>query len=174
MNYYKRYMGDYGRDTGTLSLAEHGAYVLLMDHYYSTEEPLPADYDSLYRICRAMKKDEQAAVRKVADRFFPVFKDGLRHNDRADIELSKYHAKANQNRLNGKSGGRPRKNPDQIPKKTQSVFITNPDQIPEDIPEKTQSVSVPKPTNGATKNLKPETRNQKPEVSKTASQGGVV
>lgn len=159
MNFYKRYMGDYGRDTGTLSLAEHGAYALLMDHYYSTEEPLPADYDSLYRICRAMKKDEQAAVRKVADRFFPVFKDGLRHNDRADIELSKYHTKANQNRLNGKSGGRPRKNPDQIP---------------EDIPEKTQSVSVQKPMNGATKNLKPETRSQKPEVSKTASQGGVV
>lgn len=146
MNYYKRYMGDYGRDTGTLSLAEHGAYALLMDHYYSTEEPLPADHDSLYRICRAMKKDEQAAVRKVADRFFPVFKDGLRHNDRADIELSKYHTKANQNRLNGKNGGRPRKNPDQIP---------------EDIPEKTQSVSGSDGEHEPTENLNPEARSQK-------------
>jgi uncharacterized protein YdaU (DUF1376 family) len=120
MNYYRRYMGDYGRDTGTLTLAEHGAYALLMDHYYSTEEPLPADYADLYRICRAMKKEEQAAVRKVADKFFPKFKDGFRHNDRADEELTKYHAKAEQNRQNGKGGGRPKSNPPDEPKETQS------------------------------------------------------
>lgn len=121
MNYYKRYMGDYGRDTGTLSLAEHGAYALLMDHYYSTEEALPADYEALYRICRAMKREEQAAVRKVADKFFPAFKDGLRHNDRTDKELTKYHAKAEQNRLNGQSGGRPKGKADQNRNETQSV-----------------------------------------------------
>lgn len=146
MNYYKRYMGDYGRDTGTLSLAEHGAYALLMDHYYSTEEALPADYEDLYRICRAMKRDEQAAVRRVADKFFPAFKDGLRHNDRADEELAKYHAKANQNRLNGKNGGRPKANPEQNQKEN---------------PEETQSVSESVSENEPTENLKPEARSQK-------------
>lgn len=142
MNYYKRYMGDYGRDTGTLSLAEHGAYALLMDHYYSTEEALPAAYEDLYRICRAMKKEEQAAVKKVADKFFPLFKDGQRHNDRTDKELAKYHAKAEQNRTNGKSGGRPKSNPDGNQEITQSV---------------SESVSEGEPKN----NLIPESRSQK-------------
>jgi uncharacterized protein YdaU (DUF1376 family) len=146
MNYYKRYMGDYGRDTGTLSLAEHGAYALLMDHYYSTEEPLPADHADLYRICRAMKKEEQAAVRKVADKFFPAFKDGQRHNDRADKELSKYHAKAEQNRQNGKGGGRPKSNPLDNPDKTQSVSVSG-----------GESGSEHEPT----ENLNPEARSQK-------------
>jgi uncharacterized protein YdaU (DUF1376 family) len=146
MNYYKRYMGDYGRDTGTLSLAEHGAYALLMDHYYGTEEPLPAAYDDLYRICRAMKKDEQVAVKKVADKFFPLLEDGRRHNARVDEELAKYHERANQNRLNGKSGGRPRTNRTGIPKITQSVSGWDCEMVSEIEPKK---------------NLKPEARNQK-------------
>lgn len=146
MNYYKRYMGDYGRDTGTLTLAQHGAYAVLMDHYYSTEEPLPADYESLYRICRAMTKSEQQAVRLVADKFFPIFKDGLRHNDRVDIELAKYHAKAETNRVNGKSGGRPKKNHTE----TQTVFDSQ-------TQSETQNESEVEPK----KNLIPEARNQK-------------
>jgi uncharacterized protein YdaU (DUF1376 family) len=150
MNYYKRYMGDYGRDTGTLALADHGAYALLMDHYYSTEEPLPADYETLYRICRAMKKEEQAAVRKVADKFFPVFKDGLRHNDRVDIELTKYHAKAEANRENGKGGGRPRKKPDETQEETQMVSCS----VPQTGTEQQSEVD---PMN----NLIPEARSQK-------------
>lgn len=146
MNYYKRYMGDYGRDTGTLSLAEHGAYVLLMDHYYSTEEALPATYEDLYRICRAMNKEEQTAVKKVADKFFQVFKDGLRHNDRTDKELAKYHAKAEQNRQNGKGGGRPRTNRVDNQEITQSVSESG-----------SEMTSEGEPTN----NLIPESRSQK-------------
>ena len=87
MNFYKRYMGDYGRDTAHLSLAEHGAYTLLLDHYYSTEQALPADPTSLFRICRAFDTAEQQAVLSVADAFFPVGDDGLRHSARADREL---------------------------------------------------------------------------------------
>ena len=34
--WYSFYPGDYGRDTGHLSLIEHGAYRTLMDHYYAT------------------------------------------------------------------------------------------------------------------------------------------
>lgn len=87
MNFYKRYMGDYGRDTAHLSLAEHGAYALLLDHYYSTESALPAELLALYRLCRAFDKLEQRAVQSVADKFFPVGDDGLRHNERADKEI---------------------------------------------------------------------------------------
>lgn len=88
MNYYRRYPGDYMRDTAHLSILEHGAYTLLLDVCYASGKALPADYDALYRICRAMTKPEQEAVQAVADQFFPVMaEDGLRHNPRADQEL---------------------------------------------------------------------------------------
>lgn len=109
MNFYKRFMGDYGRDTAHLSLAEHGAYTLLLDHYYSTEAPLPADYMALYRICRAFDKKEQEAVRCVADQFFQLGQDGLRHNGRADVQIPKDRALIDTARENGKKGGRPKK-----------------------------------------------------------------
>ena len=84
MNYYERYCGDYQRDTAHLSLTEHGAFTMLLDTYYSTEKPLGFDSVSLFRICRAMTPEEQAAVVRVADEFFPVCDDGLRHNKRAE------------------------------------------------------------------------------------------
>ena len=109
MNYYRRYVGDYMRDTADLSLAEHGAYTVLLDHYYATEKPLPADFAAVCRICRAMTPEEQAAVRVVADRFFPVTDDGLRHNARADEEIGLASKVIDAAKANGKLGGRPKK-----------------------------------------------------------------
>lgn len=108
MNFYKRFMGDYIKDTAHLSMAEHGAYTLLLDHYYATEQPLPDDYMALYRICRAFDKAEQRAVRSVADAYFPLV-DGVRRNRRADIQLLDDSARIETARVNGKKGGRPRK-----------------------------------------------------------------
>ena len=88
MNFYKRYIGDYGRKTAHLSLLEHGAYAVLLDHYYGTRKPLPDDMPALYRICRAVDKQEQAAVQRVVTEFFPLGADGLRHNPRADQEIA--------------------------------------------------------------------------------------
>lgn len=88
MNFYKRYPADYGRKTARLTLAQHGAYTLLLDEVYSTEAPLPASFDELYRICRAMSKPEQEAVRTVAEQFFPLSPDGLRRNQRAVEEIA--------------------------------------------------------------------------------------
>lgn len=111
MNYYRRYMGDYAKKTASLSLAEHGAYSLLLDECYSTERPLPGDHESLFRLCRAMTKVEQEAVRRVADRFFPVGADGQRRNPRADEELAIAQPAITAAKTNGVKGGRPRKNP---------------------------------------------------------------
>lgn len=91
MNFYKRFPADYGRKTARLTLAQHGAYTLLLDEIYSTEAGLPADMDSLYRICRAMNKPEQEAVRVVVDAHFPVHTDGLRWNPRAVLEIELMH-----------------------------------------------------------------------------------
>ena len=94
MNWYPRYPGDYMRDTAKLTLVEHGAYTVLLDEYYSTGEPLPFDDDALIRVCRAFTEAERQAVRLIADRFFPVNGDGMRHNKRADIEIEKATGKS--------------------------------------------------------------------------------
>lgn len=104
MNWYARYAGDYMQDTAHLSLAEHGAYTMMLDHYYGSEKPLPDDDTALYRICRAFSEDEQAAVLSVADQFFPVCDDGKRHNKRADKELDKRQAISQKRKMAGAKG----------------------------------------------------------------------
>jgi uncharacterized protein YdaU (DUF1376 family) len=76
MNYYERYMGDYQRDTAHLSLAEHGAYTMLLDTYYSTETPFPESIEILCRICRAFGATEQKAVKRIAEQFSPSSRTG--------------------------------------------------------------------------------------------------
>ena len=115
MNYYQRFLGDYARDTRHLSLMAHGAYSLLLDAYYATEKPLPADLDSLCRICGAINAAERAAVEVIADKFFPVGTDGLRHNKRADIEIAKALPRIAIARANGLRGGRPAGSPTDNP-----------------------------------------------------------
>jgi len=115
MNFYKRYPADYGRKTARLTLAQHGAYTLLLDEVYSTEAPLPGSLDELYRICRAMSKPEQEAVRVVAEKFFPLGADGLRRNQRADEEITDAAPAIEAARLNGKKGGRPKKETQEKP-----------------------------------------------------------
>ena len=109
MNYYRRYIGDYGRDTTLLSLAEHGAYALLLDHYYASEGPLPLDQDDIYRIARAVKPDERRSVDSVLRKYFAQEADGF-HNSRADSELDRARPAILAARENGGKGGRP-KNP---------------------------------------------------------------
>jgi uncharacterized protein YdaU (DUF1376 family) len=111
VNYYQRYCGDYAKKTARLTLIQHGAYTLLLDEYYSTEQPLPADLGELNRICRAMTKAEQEAVKFVAEKFFQVAADGMRHNQRADEMIEAARPAMEASRSNGKKGGRPRKNP---------------------------------------------------------------
>jgi uncharacterized protein YdaU (DUF1376 family) len=84
--WYAHYPGDYGRDTAHLSLAQHGAYRLLLDHYYSTASPLPSGVTALHRICRAFDQTERNAVDSVLAEFFELRADGY-HNSRADVEL---------------------------------------------------------------------------------------
>lgn len=132
MNYFELYPGDYRRDTGRLSLAEHGAYLLLMADYYASEKPLPADLGALCRIVGAQGKAEQQAVKAVAEQYFPVGDDGLRHNTRADREIAKAQKRISIARANGAKGGRkaeqkqepadePKTNPEETQRDTQPV-----------------------------------------------------
>ena len=98
MNYYKRHIGDYARDTGWLTTYQHGVYVLLLDWYYSNERPIPLDL--VYRIVKARSGPERRAVDEVIAAFFDVTKQpGFAHNKHADIEVAKYQAKRKANSL---------------------------------------------------------------------------
>ena len=86
--WYSFYPADYGRDTGHLTLVEHGAYRVLMDHYCATETPLPDDEQRLFRLTRVKNTPEKQAVRFVLKEFFRLEADGWRHK-RIDAEIEK-------------------------------------------------------------------------------------
>ena len=62
MNFYRRFPGDYARDTQHLSLIEHGIYNLLLDHAYATEKPIP-DVETACRICRISSRRRPDCIR---------------------------------------------------------------------------------------------------------------
>jgi uncharacterized protein YdaU (DUF1376 family) len=104
MDWYRKFPGDYGRDTAALSLVEHGVYNVLLDLQYATEAGLPAELRELYFVCRSTSKREQNAVKIVAEKHFPISADGLRWNPRAAAEIAKYKAVQHQWIESGKRG----------------------------------------------------------------------
>ncbi|CAM4172145.1 hypothetical protein CR156_17165 [Stenotrophomonas lactitubi] len=89
MIYFEMYPGDYLKDTTRLSLTDHGVYFKLMLAYYSEEQALPESLAELYVIASAITTADKAAVKKVAERYFPVAEDGLRHSKRCDEQIAK-------------------------------------------------------------------------------------
>lgn len=123
MNYYRRHIGDYLRDTAHLSLLEHGVFARLLDVYYTRESGIPVD--QAHRVIGARSAEERDAVDLVLSEFF-VQRDGAWHQDRCDREIAAYAEKAEKNRANGPLGGRPKKpshNHDGLPPEPQK----NPD-----------------------------------------------
>ena len=106
MNYFKLYMGDYQRDTGALSISEHGAYFLMLQYHYATEKPLPKGKD-LYRLLRCESKADRNAVDSVVSRYWSETPVGL-INGRSTKEIAKADNQRTINREVGKLGGRPK------------------------------------------------------------------
>ena len=106
MNYYEHHLGDYAKDTAHLTMLEHGAYRLLLDRYYGTEQGIPDD--QAHRVARARTREEKAAVDAVLAEFFTL-EAGVWKNGRAEEEIAKAQVKINAAKENGKKGGRPRK-----------------------------------------------------------------
>lgn len=109
MHYYNHHLGDYAKDTGHLSLAEHGAYRMLLDHYYSTETPLPGNLDALCRLCRATSKAERQAVDAVLAQFFIADGTVYMHR-RVESEIFEYRQRAESASRAGKMSGEARRN----------------------------------------------------------------
>lgn len=89
--WYAFYPKDYQQKAAHLTMLQHGAYRLLLDHYYASAKPLPANADGLHRVCRAFASDEQAAIAFVLAEFFVLDARGYTQ-DRVEEELKKADA----------------------------------------------------------------------------------
>jgi uncharacterized protein YdaU (DUF1376 family) len=93
MKYYQHNIGDYDTATKHLTMLEHGAYRQLLDLYYVLETPLPPDLDKICRLIGAKTAAQKKAVEQVLNEFFERNSSGW-NNKRADTEISRYKAKA--------------------------------------------------------------------------------
>lgn len=164
MNYYKRHIGDYLKDTAHLSLLEHGIYTRLLDVYYTRESAIPEAQAA--RLIGARSEAEREAMQLVLEEFFEL-RDGVWIQHRCERELAEKESKAETNRVNGKRGGRPKKTTEQEPK-----------QGANENPEETQPVSDENPAGlfsetqtEPTENLshKPIANNHEPYKSSSSS-----
>lgn len=137
MNFVKLYIGDYMRDTGTLTVAEHGAYVLMLLHHYATERPLPTGRE-LHRLLRAESKAEREAIDSVAVRFWIAGEAGLT-NKRAAEEMHKAEHQREVNRIVGKLGGRPKRT------ETESLTESQPKHNPNHSQTPDKDITPPQP-----------------------------
>lgn len=130
------YVADYLADTSHLSCLEHGAYLLLIMHYWRNGE-LPADDTKLARIVKCTPKEWGKIRETIAD----FFTEGWKHK-RIDQELAAASAAVERNRVNGRKGGRPRKeNPEETHRITQTKPAGYPEQNPVGNPNERPSPS---------------------------------
>lgn len=110
------YWPAYLADTGHLSTAEHGAYLLLIGHYWMTGKPLPDDDRQLSRIVRMAAK-EWVRARSIIAAFFQVT-DGVWVHGKIEAELSMAVERYTRRAEAGARGGSSKKPP--MPKQTAS------------------------------------------------------
>lgn len=87
------YWGDYAKDTGHLGAVHHGAYLMLIKHYWTHGKPLPADDAQLWRIACMNSLAAWLKIRAIIVAFFQE-RDGLLHHERIEIELAKAEGNA--------------------------------------------------------------------------------
>lgn len=90
------YWGDYFVDTAHFTVAEHGAYTLLIGFYW-TNGKLPADEDAIRRIAKCSNHQWKKIRPVLVEKFLP----GWKHK-RIDAELAKCLEKSRVNSANAK------------------------------------------------------------------------
>jgi uncharacterized protein YdaU (DUF1376 family) len=111
------YVGDYLRDTAHLTTLEHGAYLLLIAHYWE-RGPLPDDDNQLATITR-MHVEKWRRIRPKLVRFFDVWLETQPSSEasaeqlvskcwfhkRIDAELQKAEIISIKRKIAGRNGG---------------------------------------------------------------------
>lgn len=109
MNYYPHHIGDFNNATRHLTRVERALYRDLIELYYDTEQPLPADdFDRLARRVIAVTEEEKAALKYVLEEFFTLDGDVYRH-ERCELEIEKYRTVNNVKSKAGKASAEARK-----------------------------------------------------------------
>jgi uncharacterized protein YdaU (DUF1376 family) len=150
VNYYPHHIGDFNAGTVRFERLERWIYRDMIEVYYDTEQPLPADLNAICRKIGVRSEEERAIVQMLLDEKFTLEADGY-HHERCDAEIAEYRAKADTARENGRKGGRPKKataNPEKP-----SGFQSGSDPVATWNPEETESKA----------NQEPRTNNQEPE-----------
>lgn len=120
------FWGDYHRDTGHLNATQHGFYLLLIGHYWSTGKPLPDDDAQLWRIARADSVAHWKKNRPIIAAFFKVAQELWRHS-RIDRELSDATARAGEAKAKAEKAARARweGHHDDIPEDMHGAYETD-------------------------------------------------
>ncbi|TDE17685.1 DUF1376 domain-containing protein [Dyadobacter psychrotolerans] len=100
--WYPFYWSDYSGKTFNLTMAQHGAYMLLLRHIYTTEQQIPVK--QCYSIARALSDQDQSDVDVVLHQFFKL-KNGFWVSEKT-IEVINQTNERHEKRVNaGKKGG---------------------------------------------------------------------
>jgi uncharacterized protein YdaU (DUF1376 family) len=102
LHWYPWHIDDYAHDTRHLTLAEHGAYRLLIDCYMLQREPVPDNDRALARIV-GVGLDEWLTVATNVRAFFRV-RDGLLIHKRCEQELRAQELKVRKRSERAKKG----------------------------------------------------------------------
>ena len=90
MHYWQLHIGDWSKSCGHLTPSETGFYVRLLNVYYDTETPIPADLSAACRLVGARTPRERDEISGLMAEFFTLKDDGW-HNKRADSEINRLH-----------------------------------------------------------------------------------
>ena len=124
MYHYPFHVSDYIADTAHLSIEEDIAYRRLLDLYYTTEQAIPLNTQSVSRKIR-MPMHEHCVIAVLQEFFTWDEPTATWRHSRCDATITAYQAKAERNREIGKLGGRPKKQLE-----TQTQPTDNPNQEP--------------------------------------------
>lgn len=148
LNYYPHHIGDFNNATRHLTRVERSLYRELIELYYDTEQPLPADdFEWICRKVLVSGQQDRDAVKGILNEFFKLDND-LYHHARCDREIASYRAKQEGAIKAGKASAESRLN-----KKAASVKRTS-----------NGRSTIVQPTN----NHKPRTKNQEPSIEEVA------
>jgi uncharacterized protein YdaU (DUF1376 family) len=124
MYHYPFHVSDYIADTAHLTIEEDIAYRRLLDLYYTTEQAIPLNTQSVSRKIR-MPMHEHCVIAVLQEFFTWDEPTATWRHSRCDATITAYQAKAERNREIGKLGGRPKKLLE-----TQTQPTDNPNQEP--------------------------------------------
>lgn len=78
--------GDYSRDTGHLNNCLHGAYLMLIKHYWGNQRPIPDDDAVLWRAACCDSLKAWLKLRPTIEKFFQI-EGGVWRHKRVELDL---------------------------------------------------------------------------------------